>query len=338
MLSLPRFQNNQRLQLASKNAPPLKKGDRGEAVALIQQGLAELLGSHYLPQSLGSGGVPNGDYNEETYHAVKAFQDIYGFAKTNMYNQVIRKKLTKDGVVGKNTLACMEENLKPFGEPIPSDPTWPADDQGSNKIVLRPNGVTDILDRRLAENPGYETFFVNSQVTVGSLTLGELIFKSTKVSWLAGAIVQPLVWAVQGNTGDVADKGLYAVGLICLPLALAAGGAGLLKGYMDDDVLQKLAEVRASEPVRWAKGIVPAAEFHWNEMPDINAQRIAAYGGVAWQHPNGLWVYLKPKNNGKLVSVCDYRPRVAKKILGPELPLRPAGGRQFIWRSLKGGY
>lgn len=76
--------------------------------------------------------------------------------------------------------------------------------------------------------------------------------------------------------------------------------------------------------------------FGW-AGPPINAQTIAGKGGVAWQHPNGLWVYLKLEENGKEVLVCDYKPKKATKIPGPDLPLR-LQGKRFTWRSYKGGF
>ncbi len=340
MLTLPRFKSNSRLQHASKNSPPLSKGDRGEAVALVQQGLVELLGGHYLPTSVSSGGAPRGDFNEETRRAVIDFQDIYGFPKTDMNNRVIRRRLAKDGVVGRQTLACFEENLQPLGAPIPSDPEWPADDPGSHppeSQQLIPNGITDKLDRRIMLDPNFENTLINWGVSTASTQLGEFLKKFPKAGFLASSVVQPLVWAIQGNTGDVADKTLYVLGLFP-PLAASAAIVGIWKGIMDDDVMAKLEEVHDSEPARWKRAIFPAAEFSWNEMPDINAQLIAAAGGVAWQHPNGLWVYIKLENNGKPVQLCDYRPRAAKKILGPVLPLTPAGGGRFVWRSFKGGF
>ena len=128
MLTLPRFKSCLRLVAASKNNPALKKGELGKGVALVQQALAELLGDHYLPESLATGS-PNGVFNQETFLAVKDFQEIYGFAKTNEYGKKVRDKLAVDGIVGKQTLAVLEENLSPIASQIVEQGNWPADSE-----------------------------------------------------------------------------------------------------------------------------------------------------------------------------------------------------------------
>ena len=57
-------------------------------------------------------------------------------------------------------------------------------------------------------------------------------------------------------------------------------------------------------------------------------------GGTAWEHPNGLWVYI---TDARGLLVCDYRPVVARKIYQPLLPLRPAGRESFRWHVIRGG-
>lgn len=146
MLTLPRFKSCLRLVAASKNNPALKKGEMGIGVALIQQALAELLGDHYLPQSLGTGS-PNGIFNEETFQAVKEFQEIYGFAETNEYGKKVRDKLAIDGIVGKQTLAVLEENLSPMAAQIVEQDHWPADSAApaTGSVPTKQNGQDPFL-------------------------------------------------------------------------------------------------------------------------------------------------------------------------------------------------
>jgi hypothetical protein len=258
-----------------------------------------------------------------------------------IYNwQLKQPGMTADGMLGPNGWKILEPKTRysiDLGEPpawiTEMPPGWTpttAQDKGPEK-----NGITDFIDQRIAENPKYETTLVNTGVFVGSLTLGKLNALGKLGKFLAGAVIQPLVWAYQGNTGDDWDKILYGLGLIP-PLTVAAGIVGVWKGRMDDDILKKLAEIQAAEPRHLEKLIFPTATYSWSP-PAINAQRIASRGGVAWQHPNGLWVYLKMQRHSKDVLVCDYKPKVAAKILGPELPLRPIAD-QFVWRSHKGGF
>lgn len=102
-LKSPRFSSNQRLQQASENNPPLKTGETGEAVRLIQQALIEL--GFALPQSTKQHGSPDGVYGEETFEAVKQFQAKHG--------------LKAEGWVGRNTLAKLEELLPGAGPKLP---------------------------------------------------------------------------------------------------------------------------------------------------------------------------------------------------------------------------
>ena len=249
--------------------------------------------------------------------------------------------LTADGILGPKSWAKLEPKTRySIGVNAPP-PVWittmPAAGAHNVPDLPQKNGITDKLEEMIRKDPSYQTTLINSGVFVGSVTLGNLQKLSTLQRFGAGAIVQPLVWAFQGNTGDDGDKMLYALGLTpFLPLTVAAGITGIWKGLMDDDVLAKLEQVKQDEPSYLSKAIYPTAIYGWSGA-GINAQTIASKGGVAWQHPNGLWVYLKLEKNGKEVLVCDYKPRNAVKILGPELPLQLAGKR-FIWTSHKGGF
>lgn len=205
------------------------------------------------------------------------------------------------------------------------------------------NGVTDFLDEMIQNNPTWENTILGTVGTVASELLGNIKFKEQlevwKVhgfGWAAGAIIQPLVWAYQGNTGDLGDKLLYGLGLIP-PLGLAAGAVGIWKSIVDKKVLEKVDEIKAGEPYNLAKTLYPTATYHWTAQPEQCAQMIARKGGVAWQHANGQWVFSKLEKNGKTILTCDTKPKNAVKIVGPELPLRWAGDG-FIWRKYKGDW
>lgn len=261
------------------------------------------------------------------------------FAQAVYQWQLSQPGMSADGILGPKSWAKLEPRTRysiDWGEPAPDWTKMPPGEKPDVPAAPQKNGVTDYLDQQIEMNPSYKTTLINSGVFVSSWRLGKLSQLGKLGGFAAGAVVQPLVWYMQGNTGDAGDKVLYALGLIP-PLTVAAGLVGIWKGRMDDDVLDKLAEVTADEPPELAKFIFPAATYGWTGQGPILAQKIAQDGGVAWQHPNGLWVFLKFERNGKIIHSCDYVPKNAAKIWGPELPLRWLG-TGFSWRSHKGGF
>ena len=261
------------------------------------------------------------------------------FAQAVYQWQLNQPGTTADGILGPKSWAKLEPKTRysiDFGLPAPDWTEMPAGGQPEIPAASQKNGVTDYLDEQIKNDPSYQTTLINSGVFVSSWRLGKLSRLGRLGKFAAGAVVQPLVWAIQGNTGDAGDKVLYALGLIPL-LTVPAGLVGIWKGRMDDDVIDKLAEVTADEPPELAKFIFPTATYGWTGQGPILAQKIAQDGGVAWQHPNGLWVFIKLERDGKIIHCCDYVPKNAEKILGPELPLRWMGSG-FSWRSYKGGF
>lgn len=249
--------------------------------------------------------------------------------------------MTADGILGPKSWAKLEPRTRYSIDFGASTPDWISEMPAGWKpqVPAAPpapvkNGVTDFIDEEIAKDPNYATTLINSGVFAASFGLGKLERLGKLGKFAAGAIVQPLVWFVQGNTGDAGDKVLYALGLVPI-LTVPAGLVGIWKGRMDDDVLDKLAQVIKDEPPELAKFIFPAATYAWTAQGPILAQKIAADGGVAWQHPNGLWVFIKFERHGKMILPCDYRPNVAKTVLGPILPLRITGTK-FVWRYHKG--
>lgn len=89
-----RFASNARLRSAKQNNPPLRHGERGEAVAILQEALIDLAYPMPLSTSYGSHRA-DGIYGDETLRSVQAFQGDYG--------------LQRDGIAGKETLDRLDE-------------------------------------------------------------------------------------------------------------------------------------------------------------------------------------------------------------------------------------
>jgi hypothetical protein len=268
------------------------------------------------------------------------------FAQAVYQWQISQPGMSADGILGPGSWAKLEPRTRysiDFGAP----PEWVTNVPDSPKSTVNPfknNGITDYLDKAIEKNPSFKTTLINANVGIGSWGLGYIAEKLGEegishlkgIKWYgAAALIQPIIWAVQGNTGDAGDKLLWLLGAIP-PLGLAAGITGVWKGLMDDDVLDKHAEVVADEGNHLAKYIFPTATYS-RLASGILPQRIAQDGGVSWQHPNGLWVFIKAEQEGKMKLMCDYKPKNAVKIVGPELPLHWTGSG-FAWRSYKGGF
>ncbi|MFK5914035.1 MAG: hypothetical protein QM484_06645 [Woeseiaceae bacterium] len=151
---------------------------------------------------------------------------------------------------------------------------------------------------------------------------------------VAGKLLTPAVWAVNyavnGASPDNVDLGLFGTGLLGGVTGPASIVTGLLKAVVDDDMEQRLKLVRSGEKSEYRKNIVAA--YHFASAPAaINAMTIASLGGTAWQHANGLWVYI---TNNKLL-VPNFRPQKYVKIYRPVWPLQSMGGGKFRFTSKK---
>lgn len=106
------YASSEQLQNAYDNAPMLRTGASGEAVALVQQGLLD--DGVPLPLSTTQGTQPpDGLFGPETAQGVRAFQD--------------RHDLLVDGIVGRETLGALQElagrrTAPPSGETTPTEP------------------------------------------------------------------------------------------------------------------------------------------------------------------------------------------------------------------------
>jgi len=88
-----RFSVNARLRNAANGSPSLRRGERGEAVAILQQALVDLGFAMPLTTSNGQK-LADGIFGNETLRVVKNFQAKFG--------------LMADGVVGPQTMAKLD--------------------------------------------------------------------------------------------------------------------------------------------------------------------------------------------------------------------------------------
>ncbi|MEM9224730.1 MAG: peptidoglycan-binding protein [Pseudomonadota bacterium] len=116
------FSFNDRLLGAQKNAPPIRRGDFGFAVRLIQNALSDLGYRHKLTVTYAKFGSPDGRYGNETKEAVRQFQkDV--------------KLASKDGIVGENTITAMDKLLRDKKIPFMGLPALPPGSPGDVKDV-----------------------------------------------------------------------------------------------------------------------------------------------------------------------------------------------------------
>src|SRR6476661_10208698 len=95
-LSSMRFAFDERLQQASENNPTMKRGETGEPVAKVQGALVDL--GYHMPVTTNNGRKePDGIFGPETQSVVRQYQRD--------------KRLDPDGIVGRHTLAALDDDL-----------------------------------------------------------------------------------------------------------------------------------------------------------------------------------------------------------------------------------
>lgn len=93
-LASGRFGNDERLQSAARNNPPLRQGTTGKSVETLQRALVEL--GFAMPISTHGGAIlGDGIFGSETAKAVKTFQSQQG--------------LDSDGIAGHDTLHRLDQ-------------------------------------------------------------------------------------------------------------------------------------------------------------------------------------------------------------------------------------
>lgn len=154
---------------------------------------------------------------------------------------------------------------------------------------------------------------------------------ATAAGKMAGYVVTPAIWAYNygttGSTPDAVDLGLYGVGFLGPFAAVGAIGTSIIKSFVDDDIAQKLAVIKAKENPKYAKFIKSCYKYSY-ASPAINAMTIASKGGTAWKHPNGLWVYITDIRG---YMVPDFKPAEYTMIYQPKWPLVKGRDGRLIW-------
>ena len=159
-LTSPRFASNQRLQKVAQNAPPMKWGEKGDAVAIVQQAFIEL--GFPMPVSTRKTGKPDGIFGQETYNTTKKFQQ--------------KHTLSIDGVVGKQTMGRLDQLIRtPAPQPARpgAKPRFEAasknngfDESVTPRWQMVPRGGTKIV--RLMDGDGLSVVSVNPAVVTVS--------------------------------------------------------------------------------------------------------------------------------------------------------------------------
>lgn len=91
-LLCPRFRNQRRVQSASSNAPPFRRGETSNGVRALQEALIDL--GYTMPKSQQRNEC-DGIFGPETEQTVRRFQQDHG--------------LSVDGVAGRQTLSAMDQ-------------------------------------------------------------------------------------------------------------------------------------------------------------------------------------------------------------------------------------
>ncbi|MBU4263926.1 MAG: peptidoglycan-binding protein [Proteobacteria bacterium] len=138
-LFYPAFATSKRIQKAAMNAPPIRIGERGPAVAILQAALVDL--GYKMPRSTRKTGMTDGVFGEETKNTVYRFQ-------------VDKHLKDKDGAAGKDTLAKLDELLKgtamlpPATPPVPPLPSTRDYAIGKVEPVVKPDSGAGVWNSR----------------------------------------------------------------------------------------------------------------------------------------------------------------------------------------------
>ncbi len=134
-LTSPRIAGNARLERAFDNEPPMKRGEEGEAVALVQQMLID--DGYQMPRSTEDGtAAPDEIFGRETRQTVRWFQRKYD--------------LSVDGKVGRDTLQKMDQLFGGTRPPPSATPEVDATQEVLGEQALA--GMNRANDRR-RKNP-----------------------------------------------------------------------------------------------------------------------------------------------------------------------------------------
>lgn len=179
-LSSPRFSNNQTLVSAERNSPALRKGMQGEGVRLIQQALIDL--GFPLPISTRRYNSPDGKFGNETVDAVSKFQ-------------MANRPLSRDGVVGGNTMRKLDTLLPNRGASLPPLPAGIKTRIVHNVPMVRqgPNPICWIACAAMVMS-----FKQQRSVTVGEINNG---FDTSNSSMTNPATTWPIFYSLLDELG-----------------------------------------------------------------------------------------------------------------------------------------
>jgi hypothetical protein len=172
-LTSPRFAGNARLEAAYDNAPVMKQGEMGEAVALVQETLVD--DGFIMPKSTKPNGEMDGIFGSETFNTVWYFQDKHDVDTDGRVGHDTLDKLqsvtqeNNDQKPDKDNKVC--EGIKKFGKDFASavdvvvNPVLPSAGPRDGKpsdILFKSGGTGD--------KPVFE---INANASLGPFVLGD---------------------------------------------------------------------------------------------------------------------------------------------------------------------
>jgi len=199
------------------------------------------------------------------------------------------------------------------------------------------NGITDLLESNRALATGMSSVLASETLTnlaKGAANAGKTV--KAGAFTFGSLVVDPAIWLYNGSGPGAADVAIWLFGAAATLTKSTIGSpagiaANIAKAAIDNINNKKLQEAMRGEPFEKAPYMDLCTNYpFWSNGAMIDAMAIAEAGGVAWQHTNGYWVYMKDAS-GRLV--CDYEPKIYTKVFCPVLPLEPNGKGGFRWTT-----
>ncbi|WP_299470777.1 peptidoglycan-binding protein [uncultured Roseibium sp.] len=144
--------DNPRLQSAARNEPPMCKGERGPAVAILQK--AYEVAGYPMPGSIRADGSADGIFGKETYSVTRHFQ--------------IGQEISVDGIVGQNTLGALAkalDDVTPGNDPVKPMPNGPVKPQQPDPPL--PGGPTVPKNPKPSPQPAKRAHFAEERIASG---------------------------------------------------------------------------------------------------------------------------------------------------------------------------
>jgi peptidoglycan hydrolase-like protein with peptidoglycan-binding domain len=135
-LTAPRFAGNSRFEEMADNRRPMRYGETGQEVKIIQQALIDA--GLPMPITTDGGKAPDGIFLSETRDTVKKFQ------------RKLPDPVSDDGVIGKNTMAKLDAYFRHESPVKPPPPKVPS--TGTIPLPTLPADMEKEIRRRLTED------------------------------------------------------------------------------------------------------------------------------------------------------------------------------------------